>query len=210
MELLVGVVNKLNQVFNLLAVLAFGWVLGFGWVNIDEVSADGSLVLSLVDLFDGGEKGVIFGEGYLLLQVNDNWIGIGKTHTGWLDIPVAFYGYLTGLIYTISVLAFAWDPSEALRRKITKALNPLFGEVDEGVAAETREAQKEHVNDTNASEPLETRMDTNQPDIKTILEVKKLLDDGNQIFALKILRQNGMSLHDAKKMAAAISDEAKT
>ena len=144
MEFLAGFVNKFNQVFALLLVLLLGWVLGFGWISVDKIAADASLWLTLLDLSDGGEKGVIIEAGYFLFQVNDNWIGVGKTHTGWFDIPVAIYAYLGGLIYTLFNIFFSWSPSIDLEIKIAKQLDPILGEVDEEYAAKKWDHQKEY------------------------------------------------------------------
>ena len=141
MEFLAGFVNKLNQIAALLLVLLLGWILGFGWFN---VSANDSIWMTLLDLSDGGEKGIIIEGGYFLFQVNNNWIGIGKTHTGWFDIPFAIYAYLGGLIYTLFNIFFSWTPSTNLEKKISKQLDPILGEVDEEYAAKEWDHQKEY------------------------------------------------------------------
>ncbi len=93
---------------------------------------------------DGGKSGFIFEAGYLLFQVNDSWIGIGKTHAGWFDIPVAIYAYLVGLIYTLFNIFFSWTPSLNLEKKIAKQLDPILGEVDEEYAAKKWDHKKEY------------------------------------------------------------------
>ena len=92
--------SKFGQIVLLAVVVAVGFFV-FG---VDFVFSENNLFM-----LAKADEGIIFEKSGFLVRVDDYWVGIAKAHEGMVDMPVATWFVIGGILTTLWMILFDWD-----------------------------------------------------------------------------------------------------
>jgi len=90
--------------FGQLIFLVITAAVGFFVFGVDVVFTENS-IFTLAKADDG----IIFEKSGFLVRVNDNWVGIAKVHEGMVDMPVATWFVIGGVLTGLWMILFDWN-----------------------------------------------------------------------------------------------------
>jgi len=94
------IASKFGQLFFLVITGAVGFFV-FG---VDVVFTENNIFM-----LAKADAGIIFEKSGFLVRVNDNWIGIAKVHEGMVDMPVATWFVIGGVLTALWMILFDWN-----------------------------------------------------------------------------------------------------